>query len=82
MIVKPTIAKLSEDRVGVRLGRTEHTGTLAKEYDSEQGARDLLLQIGIPKEALDFYFWQLLPCLEVNQELALPEVSISECELW
>jgi hypothetical protein len=52
-----------------------------QEYHSNESAREFLREIGIPEDALDFYFSQLLPCLPPNQELTLPEMSIPMHEL-
>jgi hypothetical protein len=82
MFVRVTLTKLYGGKVQVRVSRPEHNRTLIKDYDSEQEAREFLLEVEVPKDALDFYFRQLLPQLEENQELAFPEMNIPEYELW
>jgi hypothetical protein len=82
MVVNVTVRKLSGGRIGVNVSRPEYKTTARQEYDSEKEARDLLLDIGIPENALDFYFAKLFPCLAIDQELELPEMTTSRNELW
>jgi hypothetical protein len=41
----------------------------------------VLSALGVPKEALQFYFVQLLPWLEPNQKLEFPAMDIPAREL-
>lgn len=81
MVVNVTVAKLSGRRVRVSLCRQGHQRIAVQEYNSEREAGQLLLDMGIPDDAVEFYFSKLFPCLETNQELAFPETNIPEHEL-
>lgn len=81
MVVNVTIAKLNGGRIRLSVRKPEYEPIATQEYDSEKEARELLLDMGIPEDALHFYFSKLFPCLEMNQELVFPETNLPEYEL-
>jgi len=82
MIVNASVKKLSGGKVQVSLRNSQHAPELSQECDSMAQARAVLSKFGVPEEALHFYFVQLLPWLEPNQQLEFPAMNIPARELW
>lgn len=79
MVVNIGITKLNGSRIRVAIKRP---GTVAtQEYESENGVREVLLDLGIPHDAIAFYFQKIFPCLMNNQEIPLPPLKLREREL-
>lgn len=79
MVVNIGITKLSGGRVRVSVNGP---GTIAtQEFNSEKEGRQVLLDLDVPQDALEFYFQKIFPCLVDNQELPLPALKIPEREL-
>ena len=79
MVVNIGITKLTGGRIRVAVNGP---GTIAtQEFGSEQEGRQVLLDLGVPQDALEFYFHKIFPCLVDNQELPLPALKIREQEL-
>ena len=79
MVVDIGITKLSGGRIRVAVNGP---GTVAKqEYESENGVRQVLLDVGVPEDAIAFYFHKIFPYLVNNQELPLPTLKVPEREL-
>jgi hypothetical protein len=82
MIVTASVKKLSGGRVQVCLSNQQRNPEPLHEYASMAQARAVLSELGVPEEALHFYFVQLLPWLEPNQKLEFPAMNIPARELW
>jgi hypothetical protein len=80
MVVKVTVKKGSGCRIQVAISRPQSAAQV-QVYASGEAARVVLLEMGIPADALEFYFSQLLPWLLPNQELEFPSIDIPEYEL-
>jgi hypothetical protein len=74
------VVKLVGDSVLVSVSKRQDLSQ-AQEFGSPSQARELLLDMGVPQDALDFYFSLLLPCLEPKQTLAFPVMNIPEPKL-
>jgi hypothetical protein len=81
MVVNISITKLFRGRVLVTVSKRHNQLNRAQEFGSPNGARAVLLEIGLPEEALEYYFSQLFPCLSINEKLAFPAIDIPEHEL-
>jgi hypothetical protein len=82
MVVNASVKKLSGGKVQVCLRNSQHDPDHSQDYDSIAEARAVLSQLGVPQEALNFYFVQLLPWLEPNHKLEFPSMNIPVRELW
>ena len=67
MVVNITVTKLNGG-IRVNVATLKNNEPTAQEYDSVQQAGAVLLDMGVPKEAVDFYLSQLFPTITVNEE--------------
>ena len=56
MYVNVNVTKLVDGRIGVTVSWPQWHLKLTQEYDSEEETCEVLRHMGVPKEALDFYF--------------------------
>ena len=83
MSVRITVTKLSGGRIGVNVSKPENNHrSMTHAYDSEQDAREALVEMGLPDDALIFYFQQLFPRIARDEQLAFPEMKVQKQELW
>lgn len=78
MLAKITIKKLGAGKIRLTLSGSKNDLIGAQEYKSEQEARRVLADMGVPKDVLDFYYSKMLPRLAEKEELAFPEMGIPE----
>jgi len=78
MDVKLIVGRLNNGGIQVTVSGLEQKLTSSREYITGKKARGVLLHIGVPKNALDFYFSQLLPRLQTGQELSFPVMDMLE----
>jgi hypothetical protein len=81
MVVNVSITKLLDGRVQVTVGKRYDELTQAQEFGSANEARKVLLEIGLPEEALELYFSQLFLCVPIHEKLVFPAIDIPEHEL-
>jgi hypothetical protein len=81
MVVNISVTKLMEGRVLVTVRNARSHLPQMKQCDSENTAPELLRRLGLPQNALDFYFSQLFPRLQTSETLAFPATNIPEHEL-
>ncbi|MBV9340242.1 MAG: hypothetical protein JO159_05045 [Acidobacteria bacterium] len=56
--------------------RARQSSTTVQNYASEEDARDVLRQMGMGENAIDYYLLTLLPCLSANEQLMFPPMDI------
>jgi hypothetical protein len=82
MVVNIRITKLFHDSVLVTVSKRHDQLNRAQEFGSPNEARAVLLEIGLPEEALEYYFSQLFPCVSINEKLAfinIPDHELLDC---
>ena len=81
MLVNVSVTKLSGGRVLVTVRKSQNHLSQMQQCDSENIVLELLWRLGIPQDALKFYFSQLFPRLQPKETLVFPTVKIPEREL-
>jgi hypothetical protein len=81
MVVNVSVTKLAGGRVLVTVRKLQNHLPQMQQCDSENTVLELLWRLGIPEDALEFYFSQLFPRLQSMETLVFPSVNIPAREL-
>jgi hypothetical protein len=80
MMVTFGIVKLLSGKIRLEAQRPQHPATAHRNYDSTEGVRRVLSDLGVPDDVSQFYL-NLLPDIEPNELLRFPPLYVPEYQL-